>query len=368
METSLWNDSFLMDGDWGLDLPFHQENGLFGDLKSEGHVGGTDTSSFQPQDSAEASFSSEISNDDGSLGLDWMESSDFSRYLNQLDGFDSKLEVEPLFSSIQEPLHLITDQPAVENQLNLKSFTGLKTFGQAVSSAESTVDEIGFDALLSAPESPEQVIPVIKFEVNTKTEASPALFISEDGIFDELQFSHVTDLGDTSLCLDSGVDLINSPLSADDVDSLFSASEPTSPSSINSQDESISIIKASPELYKIISTSSLGVSKRVSPYPKSKLKKEPRSLPQRRTPAQPVPEHVILEQVNKKDRKKLQNKNAAIRYRQKKKDEAMGIKSEEQILEEHNTSLKTKVEDLEREIKYMKGLMHDIYKAKGLIA
>ena len=59
MEMSLLNDS-----DWGLEWPFHQENGLFGDLKFDNHVDGADISSFQPHDAAEHSFSSESASDE----------------------------------------------------------------------------------------------------------------------------------------------------------------------------------------------------------------------------------------------------------------------------------------------------------------
>ena len=304
-----------------------------------------------------------------------MESADLSVYLEELDA-----KLLPLDSSLQDFTSLISpEQPAVWGHCNLNdSYSGLKTISNAAVSKEPTSFDVSFDALASPPESPEQVTPVIKLEhsldnvdhrysiekpVLYAAEQSSSLLISED-ILDKLQFSH--DVSESSTCLDPVVELISSPLSADDVDSLLSASEPASPTS-TSFDKKSSVIKASPELYKIISTSSLDVSKRISPYPKSKPKKELRTPTQRRSPAQPVPEHVILEQVNKKDRKKLQNKNAAIRYRQKKKDEALGIKSEEQLLEEKNCDLKTQVDDLEREIKYMKGLMQDIFKAKGLL-
>lgn len=69
----------------------------------------------------------------------------------------------------------------------------------------------------------------------------------------------------------------------------------------------------------------------------------------------------------KRMRKKEQNKNAATRYRQKKKAEVEVILSEEKGLEERNGELQLKVSDLSREIKYLKGLMRDLFKAKGLI-
>lgn len=70
---------------------------------------------------------------------------------------------------------------------------------------------------------------------------------------------------------------------------------------------------------------------------------------------------------DKKVRKKEQNKNAATRYRQKKKQEIKEILGEERELADHNDKLKNQVKDLQREIGYLKGLMRDLFKAKGLM-
>ena len=70
---------------------------------------------------------------------------------------------------------------------------------------------------------------------------------------------------------------------------------------------------------------------------------------------------------DKRVRKKEQNKNAATRYRQKKKQEIKEILSEEQELAIRNDKLQAQVKDLQREIGYLKGLMRDLFKAKGLI-
>lgn len=69
----------------------------------------------------------------------------------------------------------------------------------------------------------------------------------------------------------------------------------------------------------------------------------------------------------KKQRKKEQNKNAATRYRMKKKAEIEEILGEEKTLIDKNEQLKTDVNELAREIKYLKSLMRDVFKAKGLI-
>ncbi|KAL6444116.1 hypothetical protein ACFW04_001807 [Cataglyphis niger] len=70
---------------------------------------------------------------------------------------------------------------------------------------------------------------------------------------------------------------------------------------------------------------------------------------------------------DKKVRKKEQNKNAATRYRQKKKQEIKEIQGEERELTDHNEKLKNQIKDLQREIGYLKGLMRDLFKAKGLL-
>ncbi|CAG9860504.1 unnamed protein product [Phyllotreta striolata] len=70
---------------------------------------------------------------------------------------------------------------------------------------------------------------------------------------------------------------------------------------------------------------------------------------------------------DKKVRKKEQNKNAATRYRMKKKAECMEILLIEQGMADKNNQLTNQITDLHREIKYLKGLMRDLFKAKGLI-
>ncbi|XP_014243228.1 cyclic AMP-dependent transcription factor ATF-4 isoform X2 [Cimex lectularius] len=69
----------------------------------------------------------------------------------------------------------------------------------------------------------------------------------------------------------------------------------------------------------------------------------------------------------RKLRKKEQNKNAATRYRQKKKQEMEGIMGEEKGLQDENDRLKTDVTEITREIRYLKSLMRDLFKAKGLL-
>ena len=77
-----------------------------------------------------------------------------------------------------------------------------------------------------------------------------------------------------------------------------------------------------------------------------------------------LPKEVI--QQERKQRKKQQNKDAATRYRQKKKAEATVVTGELQGLEDRNTTLKDQVESMTKEISYLKDLLAEVYQAKGL--
>lgn len=69
----------------------------------------------------------------------------------------------------------------------------------------------------------------------------------------------------------------------------------------------------------------------------------------------------------KKSRKKEQNKNAATRYRQKKKDEVHEILGEERGLMDRNKKLMTAFKDTKREVKYLKSLLKELFQARGFI-
>ena len=83
---------------------------------------------------------------------------------------------------------------------------------------------------------------------------------------------------------------------------------------------------------------------RSEPYPKNKPGK-------RKTPEQ-------------RERKKNQNRDAALRYRSKKKDELQELFDEAAKLEETNKALSDKVSSLTTEIDYLKSLMLDVINAK----
>lgn len=63
---------------------------------------------------------------------------------------------------------------------------------------------------------------------------------------------------------------------------------------------------------------------------------------------------------DKKQRKKQQNKTAAQKYRQKKRGEQGLVITEYEQLERRNIELRTRVEEMTREVDYLKGLIEEI--------
>merc|ERR1712060_742751 len=61
--------------------------------------------------------------------------------------------------------------------------------------------------------------------------------------------------------------------------------------------------------------------------------------------------------VEKKERKKAQNRTAAFRYREKKKSEQDVVESELELLEAKNEGLREKLSEMETEAKLLKKLM-----------
>ncbi|CAK8695519.1 unnamed protein product [Clavelina lepadiformis] len=70
----------------------------------------------------------------------------------------------------------------------------------------------------------------------------------------------------------------------------------------------------------------------------------------------------------RKQRKRDQNKNAATRYREKKRLEQQDRDTELSQLDGKNKSLRDKVTQISREIDYLKELMLEVYKIKGLLS
>ncbi|XP_075702242.1 cyclic AMP-dependent transcription factor ATF-5 [Rhinoderma darwinii] len=68
---------------------------------------------------------------------------------------------------------------------------------------------------------------------------------------------------------------------------------------------------------------------------------------------------------DRKQKKRDQNKTAALRYRQRKRAEYDQLDEECQILEVRNRELKEKSDSIEREIQYVKDLLIEVYKARS---
>nr|XP_020663022.1 cyclic AMP-dependent transcription factor ATF-5 [Pogona vitticeps] len=78
--------------------------------------------------------------------------------------------------------------------------------------------------------------------------------------------------------------------------------------------------------------------------------------------------HVPVQRPPKGDRrqkKRDQNKTAALRYRQRKRAEHEALGDECQALEARNRELREKAESIEREIQYVKDLLIEVYKARS---
>jgi len=71
--------------------------------------------------------------------------------------------------------------------------------------------------------------------------------------------------------------------------------------------------------------------------------------------------------VGKKERKKVQNKEAAARYRIKKRIEEGQLSGEVEGLEKEQEVLRKKHDDLLSEIKYLKNLMREVLQKKGIL-
>ena len=179
---------------------------------------------------------------------------------------------------------------------------------------------------------------------------------------------------------------ILSPVSTEDIDRVLQ-SEPTSPYSIESEDTSLenSLIESDPDLVTV--DSSYLMEELLKPAPEVAVQPEisSRSMrPQRQKvrydpytpPDSPdsVGRSPYLKTKSKyepskvtdsKSRKKQQNKDAALRYRMKKKNEKSNIVDECSQLEKKNEELKDKVDCMTREIKYLKDLLLEVHQAKS---
>ncbi|XP_033729379.1 cyclic AMP-dependent transcription factor ATF-4-like [Pecten maximus] len=170
---------------------------------------------------------------------------------------------------------------------------------------------------------------------------------------ERVQVEHVQPETSSIESVDSIIEqFITSPLSVDEVENFLSGSEPASPEpeSVEQGDDPDYVPGHSDDI--ISPPKSKSSSSKAKKASTSRIRAEPYEIP--------------TEGLSKKERKKIQNRNAAIRYREKKRGEKVNVKTEEEVLFETNKNLHDKVDSISREIKYMKDLMTEVFKAKGL--
>lgn len=149
-----------------------------------------------------------------------------------------------------------------------------------------------------------------------------------------------------------------SPVSADDVESLLSSS-PQSPS------EEVQLASLFSSLTDGSTTLNVDdVVSRVGPH--RSLREKAREAPYLVGAAATAPANSPRKsRTDRRERKKEQNRTAALRYREKKRSEQEIIQDECNELEVRNKALRDKVDSISREIKYLKDLMADVRKARS---
>lgn len=174
--------------------------------------------------------------------------------------------------------------------------------------------------------------------------------------------------GDLAVLEQPGIELpyepILSPMSAEEVESILS--EPTSPGASSVLEDSGFVEEPTAETIDLTQLEELP--------PRQLRQKAAAPGPQRRNtsentrsaPYSKPSSNKESKTTERKLRKKQQNKDAALRYRQKKKAESSTFMTECEQLESRNKELRDKVDSMTREIDYLKTLMAEVYKAKGL--
>jgi len=149
--------------------------------------------------------------------------------------------------------------------------------------------------------------------------------------------------------LGDGIDVVPSPMSPDEVDNVLSQDSTAEDVVLVASPRSVSELDSIPA--SVLSDPASPSSSWSGDYEQAKLKVDKgRSHTVSR---EPYP-------TDRKLKKKEQNKTAAQRYREKKREEKGVVKTEVEILEEKNAKLKSRADDLTREINYLRSLLDEI--------
>lgn len=303
-----------------------------------------------------------------SFGEDWMETVDLSSLLNGNQDLchllNGNQEVPPLIEvsvSAPEP----EPEPRKEG-LKASAFELLKqllTCPVSEPLVESPAPEE------SLPSSPEHQVVDLHFFTTPEADTSNLDLLNGT---ETVSSNCLEDLIEIKQEFDESVleiDAVESMVVHDDQEYFAIKSDKTwsPPQSVASLD-SFSSQPSSPEQLQTIDSSHLGdlsdsysqVSENDFEEVQSISRKTKRESKTRATPYD-VGTIVVGD---KKGRKKVQNKNAATRYRVKKRIEKQSLQEQEAEMSDTNKELREKVESLQREISYMKELMSEIQKAK----
>lgn len=308
----------------------------------------------------------------GSFGADWMEQEDFV--------FPDQSSILSLPFTLDEDLGFNTASftPSDTTPPNpAREKEELENLGHVF--ADEFLHSLNKESMLkldtppTTPPSPQdQVAPEIVLDVEAHD--SSALQLLSSGNIEFLQSPLSSDdvdvvLSTSSLSMSPALSISPAPTPSPPSPTLTVSPAPASPSTPTTVDTSVlSVDKSSwsfssSELYKVVENTE---KTRPTPYSRPQKASKNKSKGRKQTASiSPNPSELELELMSKKDRKKLQNKNAAIRYRQKKKVESDQKRSEVDDLVAINVNLREKCDELEREVKCMRDLINDIRKAKG---
>ena len=264
--------------------------------------------------------------------------------VGSLEQFLPGMGAEQVNTPVTQQVVEATEQMVVIKDTNMSSSVLHDLLTQPITIKQSPPVRVGSN--LGEHQKQSQVVDLVSIQSVIASSSSDEIAVPAEISFDsgygDSSFNTTTTSAPDLLDAGSVDSLISSPLSAEEIDSLLSGSEPSSPSSQISDSNDPDYYQ-SDEDFKPTKSQTGG---------KQKAKKR-RSGPYNTN-------------TDRKDRKRDQNKNAAIRYRNKKREEAEVLKQEEDKLAEKNKELNDKVSQLTREINYMKDLISEVCKAKGL--
>lgn len=233
--------------------------------------------------------------------------------------------------------------------------------------ADETERELSDNGLFSVPGSPveshvEPALLGLTAEQGTEIEGSAALMallLNDDTLpvhgesAGHTQHPAMDIDVDDHLVLEASAMPVLSPVHPDDVESILS-SGPCSPDSMAYR----SVTPDGSEYQTSISSDEDDFW-----MPERTARRSTRAAPYTKTSHGASRETKLTD---RKQRKKQQNRDAALRYRMKKKAESESTDTECNKLEKRNKDLRDKCDQMTREIKYLKDLMTEVHRARGL--